>query len=344
MAKLLISKRIKFNKKGMQKEFINQAKELLKINNHSLAKELNISQRTLGDWIREKFNMSHESAKRISKLSHLPIPKDHIVIKWNDHLKNISRWGGRSLILKYGKVSTNEIVRKAKWREWWNETGKYNKNIVKIQTSKNINIPKKDVRLAEFVGIMLGDGGIYQYLVKITLSNLEKEYTQYVSVLIKKLFGVKAKVYKLKNCKAIDIRIQRKQLVEFCLQVGLVQGNKIKQQIDMPEWIRVSSEFSKECIRGLVDTDGCFYNNTYYSNNKKYTYLKIAFTSASRPLRLSVVKILNDLKIKASINHKDIRINDVESVLKYIKIIGSHNQKHLDKIKNFEKVYLDTKI
>lgn len=334
MANMLVSNRIKFSKKGLQKEFISDAKTSLKETNLSLAKKLKINPRTLADWTREKFNMSYESAKLISKLSHLPIPKDHTMIEWHDHLKKISYWGGKSVVLKYGRVPRNEMTRKAKWREWWDKSGKYNKNIIKIQTSKDIISPGKNLMLAEFVGIMLGDGNISEYVVKITLSSLEQKYGQYILILVRDLFGVKATVRKLKNVKAINILVQRKQLVDFCLQIGLVKGNKVKHQVDIPEWVKASRKFSRVCVRGLMDTDGCFYYNSYSINKKKYSYLKITFKNSSVPLLRSVNVILSNLGIKSQVNKnlKDVRISDSESVKKYIQEIGTKNQKHLKRI------------
>ncbi len=101
--------------------------------------------------------------------------------------------------------------------------------------------------------------------------------------------------------------------------------------------------FARECIRGLVDTDGCFFNHTYVVNGKQYTYLKIAFTSASTPLRSSVEKFLINLGfsvrmsgVRSGNNGRDVRIDDAGSVAKYIREIGSHNQKHLDKIEKWK--------
>ena len=126
--------------------------------------------------------------------------------------------------------------------------------------------------------------------------------------------------------------------MDFCQQIGLVQGNKTKHQIDIPEWIKENKAFSKACLIGLVDTDGCFYTNSYYINNKKYSYFKVAFTNASKPLISSVFKILNDLDIKARIskNYKDVRIESRRYVFKYTQKIGSHNDKHLKKIKKWK--------
>jgi len=50
--------------------------------------------------------------------------------------------------------------------------------------------------------------------------------------------------------------------------IGLVLGNKVKQQIDIPEWIKSNNNFSLACVRGIIDTDGCFYTNSHYINSK----------------------------------------------------------------------------
>ena len=190
------------------------------------------------------------------------------------------------------------------------------------------------------MGIMLGDGGIAPYCVTITLSNMEVSYTLYVNKLIHQLFGVSTKIYKRKDVNAVDIVIQRKRLVDFCQEIGLVVGNKVRQQVVIPEWIKRNKKFSQACIRGLVDTDGCFFRHSYFINGKKYSYLKMAFTSASLPLVLSMREILtkSGFGVRISKNHKDLRIEDGKYVARYIKEIGSHNQKHLQKIKKWKKI------
>jgi hypothetical protein len=77
-------------------------------------------------------------------------------------------------------------------------------------------------------------------------------------------------------------------------------------------------------------------------NGKRYLYLKIAFTSASVPLRLSVAQILTDngfvvrmSSVRLNSNGRDIRIDDTKYVTKYIEEIGSNNSKHVDKIKQW---------
>ncbi|OGI46759.1 hypothetical protein A2121_00075 [Candidatus Nomurabacteria bacterium GWB1_40_6] len=330
--------RVKFNKKGIQKNYILKVKKLLRITGSKLAKKLNISQRTLSDWSREKFHISYIGAQKLYKISGVPVPSPNIIIEWKEHLRKIGKIGGKNRIKIYGKIALNEEYRNKKWREWWQKIGQYKKNAPGFQSLIEIKIPKKNKRLAEFVGIMLGDGGVAPYHIHITLSDKEKKYIKYTIKLITELFGLVPKIYKLKHAKAVDIVVQRKQLVNFCKEIGLVLGNKVKQQIDIPQWIKENKFFSKACIRGLVDTDGCFYSNSYYSNGKKYSYFKIAFTSASKPLIASVAKIFKSLEIKARIskNYKDVRIESSKYVNRYISEIGSNNSKHVEKIEKWK--------
>ena len=338
MSELYKNYRIKFNKKETQRTFILKAKNLLNINSREFSSRLGINQRTLTDWTGEKINISLVSAQKISKLAHLPIPKNHSIIDWRVHLQNAGKIGGKNKFLKYGNVGGDEIYRKEKWKQWWKDIGQYKKNPKGFQSLIKIRIPRKSKLLAEFIGILLGDGNISPYHIGITLSSEEKEYIQYVCKVIQKLFNVLPKVFKHKSAKAVTIIVNRKLLVDFCQKVGFRMGNKVTHQVDMPKWIKENKTFAQECIRGLFDTDGCFFNHSYFVRGKKYSYLKIAFTSASWPLVLSVAETLinSGFNVRISKNHKDVRIEDGKYVRKYITEIGSHNQKHLQKIEKWK--------
>lgn len=339
MAEPLISNRILFRKKGTQRDFIITTKSILNVTHLELSKKLGISERTLTSWTTEKLNMSHKSAVFLADLANIPLPKNVTVVSWTDHLRKISSLGGTKRIAIHGKIATDESYRKNKWRQWWEETGQYQKKAPGFQDIIKIKIPRKSALLAEFVGIMLGDGGIAPYHLSITLSNTETDYAKYITRIAHQLFEVHAKIYKKKSAQAITIIIQRKELVDFCKKIGLVQGNKVHKQVDIPNWIKENNGFSIACVRGLIDTDGCFYTNSYSVNRKKYSYSKICFTNFSLPLITSVAEVLKRSGIETSIskNSKDLRITSKECVTKYITLFGSNNKKHLAKIKNFNK-------
>ncbi len=327
------SKRVVFSKNS-QKNFIEKAEK--KISIAKMAEICGISERTIRDWRREKFLMDFNALQKICKKSRTSIP---LGIKLKDKywygLKGASL-GGKATWKKYGRIG-NDAYRKKKWREWWEKEGKYKQNNI-FNVPEPIKKPKFSKELAEFVGIILGDGGISKYQVVITLhSKDDKKYSQFVLGLIKKLFGVIAGVYNKKNNLAINLVVSRKELVRFCAEkLKLKQGNKVKQQFDIPVWIKNNKHFSIACLRGLFDTDGCIFNHRYKSNGRYYNYKKISFTSHSIPLLQSVFKILNRIKIKSRITKsgKDVRIDSQNDVKKYFKIVNSHNPKYLKKYQN----------
>lgn len=82
---------------------------------------------------------------------------------------------------------------------------------------------------------MLGDGGIADNQISVTLGyTTNSAYIPYVIKLIKKLFNTKASLYKHLHKDAINIRVSGINLVQNLVNIGLVKGNKIKQQFDIP--------------------------------------------------------------------------------------------------------------
>ena len=196
--------------------------------------------------------------------------------------------------------------------------------------------PKYSTELAEFVGIILGDGGISDRQVTITLHRItDKDYSQFVRKIIEKLFGIKAGEYCRKNGLADNIVISRTGLVSFLEMIGLVKGNKIKHQVDIPQWIKKNKNFKIACVKGLVDTDGCVIIHKYKSKGKTYCYKKLSCTSRSFPLLNSVRNILTELQIKSRVtkDNYDVRIDARKDVERYFDIISSHNPKHVMRYK-----------
>jgi hypothetical protein len=197
--------------------------------------------------------------------------------------------------------------------------------------------PPYSTELAEFCGIMLGDGGISAYQATVTLGlKEEKEYGHFVMNLIETLFSIRPGMYRRTNSKAFTIYISRIGIVEFLTNTcGLVQGDKMRYQATIPLWILENPEFSTSCIRGLIDTDGSVFTHRYKSKGKEYTYKKMSFTSASPPLLNAVLKLFLQNDFHARIGSRfDVRIDSKKDVSNYFKQFGSHNPKHLKRYQN----------
>jgi len=119
------------------------------------------------------------------------------------------------------------------------------------------------------------------------------------------------------------------------LRQGLKPGNKVKNQVGIPGWIDKNIEYSKACLRGLIDTDGSFYQHRYGSGAKKYNYLKLCFSNCSKPLLNSVLMILRRLKLKAYLHGNNVSLYSVADVKRYFEEIGTNNPKHQNKFKQF---------
>ena len=333
MAKSLISDRIIFKDKDGQKIFLSKTTKVLGLNCKQSADLVGVNARTFRDWKSGKYKMSYRAVKILSTKSCIPLPKNIKIIKRKEHLKNISKKGGDAVYKKYGKIGGNEEKRKNAWSKWWETEGKFKKQL--ILTKKQIHKPLKSSKLAEFAGIMIGDGGISEYHITVTLNSQDDyDYSIFVCRLIKELFDVSPKIYKKKGSLAIDIVVHRKDLVEFCHSIGLKIGNKLKQGLDIPQWIKNNKQYSISCVRGLVDTDGSIFTHKYKVNGKEYSYKKLSFTSCSKQLLNSVFQILDGIGLSPRICGKDVCLDSTKDIKKYFCIIGTSNPKHLKRYKN----------
>lgn len=316
-----------------RERFIN--KIFLKISVKKAADSCSLSERTIRDWRRGKFLISLRSLEILCKKTKIAFPQNVEIRDDYWYVARGSSAGGIAVFKKYGRVGGSPEYRKKKWHEWWEREGKYKPNI--ITAYKPITKPRYSQNLAEFVGIMLGDGCISKNQISITLHKYDdKDYSKFVVSLAKKLFNVYVGTYNRKRELVTNYYISRTKLVHFCIDnLGLKQGNKIKQQVDIPSWIKEKKSYSVACLRGLIDTDGCVFTHRYKVNNKIYSYKKISFTSYSKPLLYSVAYIFRNIGLKPRFtrNGREIRIDSQKDVKKYFTDVGSHNQKHLKRYK-----------
>lgn len=287
------------------------------------------SERTVRDWRRERFLMDYACIEKLCVATNTSLPDVHRIPRYA-HARTAGRKGGAAVVRKYGRVPVDESIRKERWRQWWETTGKYKNGGILVP--KSIYKPRKNAKLAEFIGIMLGDGGISNAQLTVTLhSHDDREYGAYVSQLIQTLFATPVSIRPRRDSRATGYVVSRRELVLFCTnELGLKKGNKVTQQVDIPEWVKANRRFVIACIRGLIDTDGCVLTHSYKVQGKQYRYKKIVFTNRSKPLLDSVYTLLMQLGIRTRHTHQDdLWLDSRESVEQYMRIVGSNNPKHL---------------
>lgn len=200
---------------------------------------------------------------------------------------------------------------------------------------KIISLPEEDSCLAELVGILFGDGGIgNQWQVIISLNSVsDLEYSYYITVLFEKLFHIKSSIRKRPNQNTLVLVYSSMNLLDFLFSKGVVKGNKVLQEFDIPSWIKTDPEYKKSFVRGLIDTDGCLYIHQHKVSGKLYKNLGLCFTSHSKKLLLSVATIFKEFGIKPYLTSNNTRIYlySYKSVLKYLDTFGSSNPRILRK-------------
>ena len=267
----------------------------------------------------------------------------------------------RLLKIKEGRLNTyyyetslipeniyNNLDKKGKYKKYI--IGKKNEFWGKIKggktskgRTKEIKIPSDSKRLAEFFGIMLGDGNSHRtcfyksrinkrgtYMIRIVGDiNSGKNYLlNYVKPLIEDLFNIAVKKGIYKGTNAMYLTCHSVQLIDFLEKKGFKPGNKIKNQLEIPNWIKNNKRYLISCLRGLYDTDGSVYKLTNQNSHQ------ICFTNVNIRLMNDVRDSLLKLGINCSkISNKDLYITKKSELRKFLKLVGFINDKHIKKIK-----------
>jgi len=224
-----------------------------------------------------------------------------------------------------------------------------------METSKNSffdsaqksSISDKEDRLAEFIGIMLGDGsiGIYDcksgnkikkhYQIKVTLDSRNKDYINYVSNLMFEILGCEPTRNFKKNENAVDIGLYSKEKVLFSLNnLGLKLSPKW-ETMEIPEKYR-NGRLALFVLRGLFDTDGSV---TIFNNNGTI-YPRIEIRICPSPAQNQVIKILDENNFKYKVQNLErgkikIRISGKKELKNWFDKVGSSNKLYVERAKPF---------
>lgn len=191
-------------------------------------------------------------------------------------------------------------------------------------------LPAQSDKLAEFVGILIGDGGVTTYQVGISLgSETDGQFLDYVVNLIQGLFCYAPGITKRKDSNCYVVVISSKTIVDYMVSLGINRGDKLRAGLDIPEWIMHNPEYLKRCIRGVMDTDGCIFAERHRYKQHRYEYPRLTIVSHSPALRKSIAEGLRELGFHPKIrNNRSVHLEDREEIVRYFKVIDSSNPKH----------------
>lgn len=316
---------------GDQKRFLNSVKDKLGFSWENIASDFGLSGRTLRDWRNETLLGQKEVLIGLSKKAKIPMPP---VVEEKEEWWSAKAWSAKANAIRmkmYGPPGTPEgrskggkisQLKRILNPELYRGTG--------VIVRNSFNYPPESSRLAEFIGIMLGDGGISKDQVKISLDmNADKKYVPIVMELIQELFGKKPSLYNRKKFNVSTICLTGVNLVSYLINKGLCVGSKLRANIGLPDWIVENLDYSKACIRGLIDTDGCFFKHGYKVKGKFYEYKKISFVSYIPQLIADVKKQLLLLGFHPKIQGgKRLFLYNQHEALRYLREIGTSNPKN----------------
>ena len=173
--------------------------------------------------------------------------------------------------------------------------------------------------LAEFFGIMLGDGRLAPTQIVVTLGTKEAEYARYVVRLMKRLFGVRPKIG-IRKRGYRDVYLGSMALVEWFRREGLVH-NKVQAQVGIPRWVFAKASYMSRFLRGFFDTDGSVYLLRFGS--------QLSFTNRSTPLLNGVRQMLQHLSYQPSrLSAYRIYLTRHNNLIRFFKKICPANLKH----------------
>jgi hypothetical protein len=292
------------------------------------------SRRTVIDWKRGKYTIGESEFRKLTLAAALETDKLHpIFIDEEKRKRDISSLGGKAQWKMNGSIGKLEDRSKGGNASYLSRKS----NKLDIFSRNEIVKPRQTDKLAEFIGICMGDGSITDYQVVISLNDEDdKEYIGFVKEFAQELFGLKSKIQKRRHGKCSNVVLSSVELVEFLTSQGLPKGDKIRAGLDIPEWILCDDGLVAACIRGLFDTDGSIYQETHTIKGKKYSYPRWSFVSASDPLRESVYEGLLRLGFEPKMRmNRSVNLERFTDIDKYFRMVGSSNPKHLQRIARF---------
>jgi len=199
-------------------------------------------------------------------------------------------------------------------------------------------------KLAELIGILLGDGSLSlrennpktNNRLSITFNSRDDfDYIGYVKELIKDVLDTEAILKFRKNENTADLLIFKKDIIKFFTdKIGLKLAPKWNRAV-IPERF-LSDGLDIFVLRGYFDTDGCLVK----TNNNGTIYPRLEMKISPSPMQKQFIDILKKYRFNFGIykigkGKIRVQMNGKKELEKWIEKVGFSNLKHREKIKMF---------
>lgn len=315
---------------GQQKLFLNEVADKLKLSADALGELVGISGRSFRDWMREKTIGTEKGLMKLSDLSGIKLPE---VVEVREEFWSGRVFGSRAAKIRlklYGPPGTTAgRARGGKVSQMRRKENPEYYRTLECKVENEFKSPSHSEELAEFVGVLLGDGCLTKRQCGISVSlKVDKPYSKYLRRMIYGLFGRKPSMLVYERWSVIVLLVTGVKFVKLLEGFGLKIGNKVANQVDIPDWIKANRDYYRSCVRGLFDTDGGSYFHVHSTGGYRYRHFGITFTSASEPLLDSFYKGVLVEGIGARLTGQNVMVYNMVGVRKFFDVFEPRNEKH----------------
>ncbi len=298
----------------------------------AFAREIGVHPRSLCDWRLGKTHMPVEILNNLMGKFSVELRQPFSIVNESVYRSKAGKIGAQARMVKHGQLGTNEGRRRGGINAMKALQGKGNNFIF----AKMINYPRLNSELAEFIGIMIGDGNISPYQLQITgCESTDSSYKHYVQELGLSLFGIPGAISMRKDKDCWNVTFSSVLAVKYLLSLGLPMGDKIKNNVDIPGSI-INSSLVVDCLRGMFDTDGCIFLDKHTIKEKKYYHMGLAYTIYAQRLLDSTYQALKSLGFSPTISiRRNLLIRKQEEVKRFFSEVVPRNEKHWRRYQEF---------
>lgn len=200
-------------------------------------------------------------------------------------------------------------------------------------TKKEIKNPILNTNLAEFLGIIAGDGHISGISYEVSITGhmvLDREFImEKVCPLFVNLFDIQPHIQIQPNYNKIKCLVYSKALATFLNKdYDLPIGAK-KNVLRVPKKIMKNKKLTYAFIRGVFDTDGSFHRH-----HKKDAALELI--SGYKNFLNDLAIILESIKFHPSVGKKRLFLYRKEEIDRFFNLIKPANLKHSKRYKRYK--------
>lgn len=304
-----------------------------------LAQLCQVHPRTFSDWVRGKSRMKYEPLQQLIVHAQLTLDREIGQLPEFSHVREAARLGG----LRRGRLHGNPGTPEGRRRGGLTSIAK-RRALGLADTvpdgflvAKVIKQPGPSTALAEFMGIMLGDGCLNSAFQAAIYFNRETDgpYALFVTELARQLFNVGPRQWDDPASKGGALIFSSAHLVRYLMHLGFGRGDKVTQQAGVPAWILADAELCRTCLRGLIDTDGSIYRYGHTVYGKRYLHQALCLTNRSHPLLAFAAETLIANGYHPTRTNFRVYLYKKDEVDRYFADIGTHNAKHKTRYQTF---------